>query len=89
MAKPTPIPGGPNPLPGLEGQWHKIAALLMFKAGQREVVISGDDVERALGNAAGMNVLVQELEDGIHVWLVADAEVAELRRRYPGATWTQ
>lgn len=66
----------------LNGQWHKIAAILVSKAGGH-VVISPDDVNKALATHKGF-IAVQELRDGLHLRLVDEVTAKRLARENGG-----
>lgn len=54
-------------------QWHKIAALLMQKLGTTHTVITVPEIQQ-LAEDGMCNVVIQELQDGIHLRLVDEAE---------------
>jgi hypothetical protein len=60
--------------------WHKVAALILFKLSpDKEVVITPDDLVRVQAAFdGGVNIVVQELDDGLHIRLVTAAEGTEL-----------
>jgi len=63
----------------IEGQWHKIAAMLVAKTGKRRVVISPAEVERLAASPEGVNITVRfDDERGIILTLVTDAEAERL-----------
>lgn len=59
------------------GQWHKLAAIMMHKAGTDHVIITAADVSAIQGSS----IVVQELADGLHVRLVDEHEGARLARQ--------
>lgn len=67
----------------MDGQWHKIAALIMAKAGIRSVVITPADIE-SLGQGGGTGIAIKDQPDGIHVWLVDQETGAALARKEGG-----
>ena len=61
-------------------QWHKIVALLIRKFDLGHVVLTKEDV-RAMGDvqrADGLVVMMNEEEDGIHIFLVNGAEAKRI-----------
>lgn len=65
----------------VSNHWHKIAAILMNKFGVTEVCITEADVDKLPRN---MFVTVQELDDGLHVKMVGEAEAMSLARQHGG-----
>lgn len=63
----------------LHDQWHKLAALAVFKAGGH-VVITADDIA---GIPDGLAMTVRELDDGIHLQLI-DPSAAMLLAKAEG-----
>lgn len=61
----------------VEGQWHKLAALLVQKAGGHVVLTMSDVIE--LG--PHKSIVVQELDDGIHLTIVDNATAKLLAAR--------
>jgi hypothetical protein len=62
----------------LDGQWHKILGVIMHKLNEKHVVLTPHDIE-AIG--ANMNVIAQELDEGLHIRLMTDAEVEAYQTR--------
>ena len=73
-----------NPDPAVaeafSGQWHKLLMILMHKQGLKHIVLSAEDVFAATASHEGQNMVVQELEDGIHLRVVSDPEVKQILR---------
>ncbi len=68
-----------------EDQWHKIAGLILHKLGQREVVLTKQDILSATDPGGGMLcIAIEEKADGIHVRLVSEAEGRRLARENGG-----
>lgn len=63
--------------------WHKICALMMFKIGVREFVISPREITEAFD--AQLNIAVQ-FDDtiGIRLFLVSEEEAVQLAKREGG-----
>lgn len=61
--------------------WHKLCALLMHKQGLQRVVITAEDI-KALEN--GASIAVQEKHDGLHLFLVDEAQAKVLARKHGG-----
>lgn len=62
-------------------QWHKIAALLMFKFRAQmgsEVVITEADVVALAATPGGTNIVLHEKADGLHLRLVDDDDADRL-----------
>jgi ribosomal protein L19E len=66
----------------MHGQWHKLLAIAMVKLGQDHVIITPEDIEKV--SAAGTNITVQELTDGIHLRIVDDETAMKLARKHGG-----
>lgn len=60
-------------------QWHKLLALTMVKHGWDRLIITHEDIEKLVrkSQSGGINIAVQEKEDGIHLTLV-DNKTAHL-----------
>ena len=61
--------------------WHTFAALLMHKAGTPHVVITRIDLETL---PPGTAIVVQELEDGVHLRLVDAITADQIARKEGG-----
>lgn len=61
----------------LEDQYGKILAVVMRKHRLGHIVINENDILQA--NKGGLNIVVQELEDGLHVKVVGDDEARRLQ----------
>lgn len=70
----------------MRGHWHKLAALLMHKAGQREVQVTGADVEALV--ASGLNIVLDARDESrtgiMTIRLVDTATAQELARAEGG-----
>lgn len=62
--------------------WHKIAAVLMLKFGQRDVLLTPKD----LAKLEGSNIAIRDDKEGIRVWLVDDKEAERLARIQGGVS---
>lgn len=68
-----------------EGQWHKIAALLLLHFGKRQVKISLGEIERVAGDKKGVNIAVQfDDERGIILTIMDDATAQAVAEREGG-----
>lgn len=65
----------------MHDHWHKICALLMRKMGRDHIVITMVDLRSF---PADSFMVFQELEDGLHLRLVDEAEAVRLARREGG-----
>jgi len=65
----------------MHDHWHKICALLMAKMGEDHVVITTDDLRELGGDKY---IVVQELNDEIHLRFVEQAEAERLARQAGG-----
>jgi len=64
-------------------QWHKIAALLMFKMGKKDIIIKTQEITSAFNEQ--LNISVQFDDNvGIILRLVDDKEAEALARREGG-----
>lgn len=52
--------------------WYKLLVIYMVKNKHQQVVITAKDVADVAAKTEGLNIVVQELEDGIHLTLVDD-----------------
>jgi hypothetical protein len=66
----------------MDGQWHKLLAMAMVKLGHTHVVLTTEDITKTA--AAGTNITVQELSDGIHLRVVDDETAKKLARQHGG-----
>lgn len=63
----------------LRGQWHKLLAVVIHKYG--EVTITSADIESLNATYPGMQgIVVHDSADGLHIWLVDEAEGRRLAR---------
>lgn len=68
----------------MRDQWHKIVAILLHRFGDPldgRVVLSPADIasfQAGMAVTGGANVVIEERDDGLHVWLVGDDEAAKL-----------
>lgn len=65
----------------MDGNWHKIVAILLMKMGETDVTITEADV---LSMQPGFCIGVQELTDGLHIRLLSSEEGQELARKEGG-----
>ncbi|SDF84475.1 hypothetical protein [Thalassobaculum litoreum] len=68
----------------ISDHWHKLAGLLMVKFGAEHVVITAADIEAMAIRPGGLNITIQELDDGLHLRLVDNREAAALARKHGG-----
>jgi hypothetical protein len=72
----------------LHDHWHKIAALLIFKFKQAEIVITEEDVLAFNEQHPDSAVLCHDKKDGLHLMLVTmeqgKALAAQEARMFPG-----
>lgn len=69
----------------VRNEWHKIAAFLLVKLNEgREVVLTLADIEAALARPGGINIVLHEKRDGLHIKLVGDDEAERLAREAGG-----
>ena len=64
-----------------EGQWHKLCALAMVSMGTDHVVIDRSTVQAM---QHGLNIVVDNQPDGVHLRLVDDATAQRLARAEGG-----
>ncbi len=67
----------------MHDQWHKIVALLMSRFKTDHEVFSMQDIEQSIcqGN---MNIVVQELSNGLHIRIVDDVTAKQLAKEHIG-----
>lgn len=65
----------------MHDHWHKIAAVLMRKFGLEHVVITAADINRI---PEGNFIVLQELNDGLHLKFVDEKTAIALARREGG-----
>jgi hypothetical protein len=69
----------------VEGQWHKIAAMLVSRTGKRRLVITLAEVEKLANAPEGINITVRfDDSQGIVLTLVTDAEAERLAKEEGG-----
>ena len=61
--------------------WHKLTAIVMHKLGVDHIVITVEDLQQMSG---GKFITVQELDDGIHLRFVDEAEAMRLAKEHGG-----
>jgi hypothetical protein len=65
----------------MEGQWQKIAALLVLKTGSDKATISIDELNRLIDRPGGVNITIRMSDvTGIHLEIVDDVEAERLAR---------
>ena len=67
----------------VDAHWHKLAALIMFKLGVPEVVITTQDID-AMVNANAAFITIQELSDGLHLKMGDEVTAHKLAREHGG-----
>lgn len=72
------MPSGKQTVDALENQYGKLLAIVIRKYKLGKVVINSDDILSAM-KGDGINLIVQELEDGIHLRVVSDTEAFRLQ----------
>jgi hypothetical protein len=63
--------------------WHKLAALVLFKSGKERITITIEDI-KALQASGKRNIVVHDTPEGLHLFLVDDAEGERLARKEGG-----
>ncbi len=71
----------PEEMPGddIIDRWLKMCALLLFKCGKTDIIITQDDVT-ALVNSGSPNLIIRRRGDVIRLSLVGDEEANRLQR---------
>jgi len=64
----------------LSSHWHKIAAIILFKSGLREIRITAEDVAKF----QGLSIVANGLKDAIVISLVDEATGREMARKAGG-----
>lgn len=72
------MPTGEETIKNLENHYGKLLAIVMNKYKLRHVVVTTEDIIQAQPDT-GLNLVVQELEDGMHLRLVSDKEARKLQ----------
>ena len=68
---------GKETIKRLDNQYAKLLAITMRMHRLPHVVITAADIEKAL--VGGCNIVVQELEDGLHIRVVGDEEARRIQ----------
>lgn len=63
--------------------WHKIAALMMFKIGVREFIISPQDIDAAFSSQLNIGVQFDDTI-GVRLFLVDEEQARSLARKEGG-----
>lgn len=84
LTKPKPNPDEINPTNpvsvALHDKWHVLLAAVMHKLGKSEVVLTKQDIDSFAAAQHRMNIVAQELHDGLHLKLVDMEEARRLMR---------
>lgn len=64
----------------MHDHWHKLCAFVVKKYANGHAIITLDDMTCI----AGMNIVGEEKNDGIHLRIVDDAEAVKLAREHGG-----
>ena len=67
----------------MHDQWHKMFVTLMIKLKMNHVLITMDDVRKAVDDPNNC-ITVQELDDGIHFRLISREDAVELAKKEGG-----
>lgn len=75
-------PNGPDHpiVKQVEDHWHKIAAVLMCRLKQSHVVITSEELVAALTASPERTMVLQELNDGLHIHYIPIAEAKRLAK---------
>lgn len=81
MKKSTVPPSGKATVDALANEWGKLFAIYMLKSNLAEIVITAKDIE-AVGIDGEIKhfLVVQELQDGLHIKLVSPEEAMRLTK---------
>lgn len=66
----------------LADQWGKIMAFAMHKQGLGEIVINADDIRKYTDAPGDLTIVVQELNDGLHVQLLPLVEAKAMAEKF-------
>lgn len=84
MNKHTVPPSGKATVDALADQWCKLLAIAMLKLGQDHIVITKSDIEAIASTGLEKTIVVQELDDGLHIRLMTTEEALALARQNKG-----
>lgn len=81
----TGVPlSGKATVDALADQWAKLFAIYLVREGIREVVITMEDAKRVHDDEGRPTIVVQELEDGIHVKILPIEQAIALAKANKG-----
>lgn len=80
----TVPPSGKATVDALADHWAKLFATYLYREGIKDVVFSAEDFERITADATQPTIVVQELQDGLHVKILPIDEALKLAKQYKG-----
>lgn len=72
---------GKETVDALADQWAKLFAIYLYREGIKEIIIKIPDIEAIGKDPSDPTIVVQELEDGLHVRMMSLKEALELRAK--------
>lgn len=80
----TVPPSGKATVDALADHWGKLLATYMHREQIKEIIITAADLAAIADDPASPTILVQELEDGLHVHVMPVQDAMAMARRNKG-----
>lgn len=77
-------PSGKATVDALADQWAKLFAIYIHREGIKEIIITAPDVAKVMEDATQPTIVVQELNDGLHIKLLPIEEAVALAKQHKG-----
>jgi len=68
----------------LADQWGKLLAIYLYREKIKEIIISSADIERLASDPTKPTIVVQELQDGLHVKILPIKDATALAKQNKG-----
>lgn len=72
---------GKETVDALADHWGKLFAIYLYREGIQEIIISSPEIEAIGEDPTKPTIVVQELEDGLHIKILPLTEACELARK--------
>lgn len=79
----TPLSGKAT-VDALADQWAKLFAFYLYREGIKEIVITAADIQKLADDPGQPTIVVQELNDGLHVMIMPIKEAMAMAQKFKG-----
>lgn len=83
MSQSVPLSGKAT-VDALADQWAKLLAFYMHREGIKEILITAPDIQALVDDESQPTIVVQELQDGLHIKLLPISEAIALAKANKG-----